>query len=392
MGPSTPLKTKVLLATVSVLLISLLVANGIVLSRHKPLWNDEIYTQTHIIETAGYGKILSGRIPEGNNFPLFYMLQKTFLKMNAYRFPVTWDGEWEIYDPRSQFFLRILPNIFMSFSILAIFLYFWRTVGILAGLLALGLTLSSSAVWSYWAEARPYSLWFLLTTLQNLTLLRFRNDKEKNLSADVFSLSAIHILLCLTIPLGFVQALVASLAVVFLKIKKIRSFLPLAIIPLFFWIPYWLTKMSIKLYMTSPWRLILDNVPPEQWFIFAVYTIWGCWLCVKQRCITRKGEGRFEFSAFYLPHLLSPFLIAAAFLVYLFIANSDFTGFEVSSRYFIFLVPSALIMTVFIFLDLYALVQKDSWQKFNLILLGGGLIMAQSLNAVITILKSGIYH
>lgn len=394
MSLSTPAKKKSLLLAVSILLMSILMANGILLSRHKPLWNDEIYTQTHIIETSGYLKILSGKIHEGNNFPLFYVLQKTFLKINAYRFPIAWDGEWEIYAPKSQVLLRILPNIFMSSAIVAMFLYFWQTFGLVAGLMTSGLALSSPAVWGYWAEARPYSLWFLLTTLQNLAILRFRNDTGKEFSSSIFHLSIIHAMLCLTIPTGLLQTLVASLVIVFLKIKKTRAFLPLLVIPLCLWTPYWLAKMNIKLHMTSPWRLILDNVPPEQWFVFALYVVLGCWTGFKQRYTKQPGGGRPELSTAYLPYFISVFVIAAALLLYLFVFNSQTiaNSFEISSRYFIFLVPSGVIMTVFIFLDLYALARKSGWQRFNVVLLGCGLLATQTMNALITVLKAGVYH
>lgn len=61
---------------------------GYFLSTHKPLENDELFTQIHSVEGLSYRSILTMKIPEGNVSPLFYLTQKVFLDVIHFRLPL----------------------------------------------------------------------------------------------------------------------------------------------------------------------------------------------------------------------------------------------------------------------------------------------------------------
>src|SRR3990167_1792216 len=116
---------------------------GILLSQRKPLWNDELYTQKESVEKASYSEILSGQLAEGNNFPLFYLIQKAVCDVSGYRLGDQWHSEWQLSEPRGQIILRIPSNICMSLSLAIIFYYFAGQFSFWAGIYALLVALSS---------------------------------------------------------------------------------------------------------------------------------------------------------------------------------------------------------------------------------------------------------
>ena len=147
----------------------ILLAGGFLLSQHKLLWRDEIFTQQSAIDTHSYLDLLTSKIPDGNKNPLFYIIQKAVCDISSFHLPVTYSKEQNfIRDIPSQIILRIPSNIYMSLALALIFYFFARFVSVLAAFYALSVALVSPMVWMYWVEARPYSLWFLLTTIQLL--------------------------------------------------------------------------------------------------------------------------------------------------------------------------------------------------------------------------------
>jgi len=165
---------------------------GLVLAKHKPVWNDEIYSQTNSIEDTSYLEIIAGDVEEGNNSPLFYLMQKGFCELLKYKFPAGWKGRWSISDLKSQIILRINSIIFMSLSIVCIFFFFAKNYSVWSGIYSLFISISSYMVWIYWIEARPYPMWFFLITIQSLLFLNvardFSNESSSfKLSKSVFS-------------------------------------------------------------------------------------------------------------------------------------------------------------------------------------------------------------
>src|SRR3989338_7702020 len=119
---------------------------GIFLSQRKSLWNDELYTQTISVERPSYRDIVEGHLGEGNNFPLFYLIQKAVCDLAGYRLGDKWHNEWQLSEPRGQVTLRISSNFFMSLSLAALFYFFSNTFSIGVGIYALLVALSSSMV------------------------------------------------------------------------------------------------------------------------------------------------------------------------------------------------------------------------------------------------------
>ena len=140
---------------------------GLRLAEHKPLWNDELYSLLSSVRNLSYGDIITAKITEGNNTPLFYLSQKAFIDLTGYQPPQEWvAGQWGHNHPYSNLRIRILPVACMSVAIAVIFYFFSYFYSIWTGLYALAVAFSSFMVWAYGFEARPYALWFLLTTLQ----------------------------------------------------------------------------------------------------------------------------------------------------------------------------------------------------------------------------------
>jgi hypothetical protein len=189
----------------SILLVFILQALGYTLAIHKPLWRDELNTQTYTINES-YADLLSGKNEmEGNKSPFFYIQQKIFCDVFHYQTPAAWlQGRWDYVDPFSNIFLRILPVFWMSSFFLLLFLYFSFRFNIFFGLFGLLAGLSSPLLWLYWAEARPYGLWVLLTGLQMILFLEILIDK-KNTDKKWFCLGLVNIFLSLTCILSLFQ-------------------------------------------------------------------------------------------------------------------------------------------------------------------------------------------
>ena len=118
------------------------------------MWNDEGYTQLFNVEKLSYQNMILGKVVEGNNSPLFYIIQKAISAMTNYSIPITYSqwgaGKKEITENalKSQIILRINPVLFMSLAITAIFYYFSKRYSIWSGFYSVLVALSSFMVWA----------------------------------------------------------------------------------------------------------------------------------------------------------------------------------------------------------------------------------------------------
>ena len=231
-------------------LFLLFLSTGNYLAQRKPLWNDEIYTQVRTLDRLSYQDILLNRMTEGNNCPLFYLIQKGICDAFHYKFPFVWDGEWYVGDLPSQMILRIGSNVFMALSLTAVFYFFARYYSGLAGFYSLFISMSSFMVWAYFAEARPYALWFFLTTLQSLLFLR------ATVPSRIWRwLAVVHLFLALTITFSAVQILIVSGLLWFLREKDWKRYVFLTGIPIsvcFFY--YWCSPHFKFFFLETPWH------------------------------------------------------------------------------------------------------------------------------------------
>lgn len=127
---STARKHAVLLA-LSLLLFFVCFRFGLILAESKPIWNDEFYSQLANVQGLSYGKMMAGQVNEGNNAPLFYLIQKVICDIASYQAPEAWvKGDWGYSDYYSRILLRVSPVFFMSLAAVFIFYYFSRVYSI----------------------------------------------------------------------------------------------------------------------------------------------------------------------------------------------------------------------------------------------------------------------
>ena len=363
---------------------------GTHLSQYRKLWNDEIYSQTYSIEPLSYKKILLGHVPEGNNCPMFYVLQKALCDITQYRFPGPWSGQWYVYEPESQIVLRIVSNIFMSTSIALIFYFFVRFYSIHCGLFALLATFATPMVWLYWVEARPYGLLFLLTTLQSLIFMLIMRGK-KNFDKEWLWLALTHIALSLTISLGVIQFLITSTLLWIFKERRPYRYLFMTVIPLILSVAYYVRSPKYQFrFRESPWELMVENVPREYFVILLAYLAVACYFMIFAR--GKKGPTMDVGSVQYFLFSGLMFLGASCVLCLLNWKADDVSdSFAVSSRYFIFLVPVSIIAGTIGVRELWRVFKDDVWMRANVAIAILGLMMLSACKTQIAVLNSGIF-
>jgi hypothetical protein len=390
-----------------VLLLSLYAGRW--LSLQKPLWNDEIYTQERAIDALSYQDILAVKFVEGNNSPLFYIIQKAVCDLWGFQLPMEWKGEWYLSHPRAQFVMRLAPNLFMSLSIALIFYYFASRYSYGVGLYALMVTLSTHMIWAYWAEARPYALWIFLTTAQSLLFLQLiRHDRPSRCSWGLLCL--VHILLSLSVILSLGQILVVSGVLFYYKDKKppikfrqparfLIKYFFLTVLPagicLFY---YFVMPSSLFRYcVLQPVQLILANVPVDRLCIFLLY------IGFLGYCYHQKGaQYKALFTKTLYPHenrtlctmgvsysMVIALMLAFAGTILLFCKTREIPSqqtISLSDRYFMFLVPMQIIATTVFSCSMFRFFRKKKWILFNLVIALGGLLVLRFLRTAVSVL------
>lgn len=372
--------------TASVLFV-LLFAFGLFLSQLKPLWNDELYSQVHSVEKISYAQILLGHVPEGNNSPLFYVLQKAVCDITHFQLPLTWKGQWSIGQPQAQGVLRWLPNFFMSLALAMIFYAVAVEYSWLAGGYAFLTALASSAVWMYWVEARPYALWFALTTFQMLCFVRFIRHVQARQLMWRF-LIVIHLLLSITAVFGSVQVFTVSLLLLLFYEKKLSHYGLLLFMPLalgffyFFNAPHYVFGLP-----GDATALIFANVPMER-LVFMAF----CGISVIGLSKFVNGEKFLAIVMHFAMLVVLFFSAAVGIMVCLAMTtNSNWSPFVVSSRYFIFLAPVGIIGMTFFLFELLKRLRNHRWLIINCWILAGGLLVVRSLKVMMEMCALRIY-
>ncbi len=347
--------------------LAVLMVIGLSLASIRPLWNDEIYTTLSSVEGMSYGDILLGKVKEGNNCPLFYLLQKHIVDRAEYHPPSLWykgTAYWDGRDKKSQILLRLNPVFFMSLAIVIICRFFLKRYSILGAIYSLFLTLSSYMVWAYWAEARPYALWFFLTTAQILFALSFWQSNQRKAHFPV-ALSAIHILLALTSVFGVIQAVIVSALLWQSGFRRRGPYFFLWILPVLIGMFYYFQAPHYAFWFSlSPEQLFREAYSRSRVYIFLIFVLLYAlgWL---QRHFLQKEIiplWPVKQEKFLLWLTLNMILFAVLVLAILKgQATSDHTGFAVSSRYFIFLTPFSIIATGIFTISLYRTFCQRLW-------------------------------
>lgn len=257
-----------ILKTISAVLFCLFFSIGLSLAAHKPLWNDELHTQFNSVQKQHFAQvILLGAALEGNNAPLYYVLQKWVncvpgVKVSAEAYA---DEVWA--DPKAQLVLRVDAIVFMSLALCGIFYFFSSEFSIWAGIYALLCALASPMVWLYWAEARPYPLVFLLTVVQGAILIKLwrRTTRAEHLWGW---LAGMNMLLVLTSYLSIIQVFAATVVLFVCGLRSLRKMAWLFLLPLVIALCYRYIGTKLGYSLDFQWRYLLDNIPLDRIVFF----------------------------------------------------------------------------------------------------------------------------
>jgi hypothetical protein len=331
-----------------------------------------------------YGQILSGKIPEGNNFPLFYVLQKAMCDITGYKYPHVWKGEWNVDEPSGQIILRIWPNVCMSLAIAALFYFFCVEYSLLAGVYSFFTALSAFVVWAYWAEARPYSLWFCLTVLQGLLYLRMTRHSEGRGSIWVWY-CVINVLLALTVVVGIVPVAIVSIMLYILRARSLTATVLSTILPIGITAFYYSQGPKYNFLLPQDWsNLIFDNLSAE-WLLLLL----GFSIIVAFRKISHREKIPALSFAIFTAMMLSVALALIWYLNYKYDASHE--SFQISSRYFIFLAGTGMVAVTLFGVEAIQFYYRDRWLKMNLIMILVGILILRLIRTYAQIMDSGIY-
>ena len=322
-----------------------LFAVGFWLARQRFVWNDEIYTQLSTVEGRSYTDLILGRIKEGSVSPLFYLMQKVLGITLHYTSPMEWHTDMGFDHFPSRIVLRLNSIFFMSLAVAAIFYFFYRFYSSPAGVYSLLVALSSYMVWAFWAEGRPYALWFFLTTMQSLFYLYLVREGKKS-QAAWSSLAAIHLLLSLASVFSIVQILIVSFLLWFFVKKSPRRYILPMLIPSMICLYYYLQSPQYRFWFAdSPGELISANIPKDRFvliFLFIIFALLYFYQRKKNVQIIKTDlmqEGIVYLS--FLGLLLAA--TGAIMLKFKLGESASHEGFQVSSRYFIYLAPAGIV-------------------------------------------------
>ncbi len=381
---------------------------GLWVSFNKPLWNDEIYTQIFSIDSKSYVDILSMHLFEGNSNPLFYLFQKGICDIFHYKFPFPQGKKPYIFDVRSQIILRLGSNILMSLSLSLIFYFFSRFYSIWLGWYVFLSAITSPMVWLYWAEARPYAMWFFLTTVQGLLFIlilrqifSIKNRSRRFCFIDYrlcIALSVTHILLSFTIVISLAQIVIISALLLVLGFRPLRWYIFITLIPIAICLFYYLFLAAPlrKYSVDAPLSLIVVAFPLDKIIVLGVYCIVTISLFIiskwKRNIIEYcRGLEQIRMSKVYIIFTILMVAAAFAFIGIYKMQDSGDSIYTLNNRYFINLTPVAIIATVMAAVGLLDTFRKDRWMFFNVIVFLIGMLFIGAFQSCAYLMSEGLF-
>jgi hypothetical protein len=298
------------------------------------------------VDNLSYVKQLSGGIPEGNNTPLFYVLQKSFCQLTQYQIPQAWkEGRWG-RDAKAEIMLRVIPVLCMSLSIALVFFYFFSAYTGWIALYSLFIYASSYMLWIYWAEARPYPVIVLMTTVQSLLFLKIINEKKIE-DKQWMALAVAHTLMAFTFIFSVGLIWAVSLILWFSRKWDWRKYFWVTIIPTAIAIFYYLNVPKYPFYFDlTPEQLIRDNMSRERFYILFIFAFFLLvyWIGLKKKWkflpINQAIIQPLSYVLFTALTLLATVSVLVMFMQQQCLPNQ---GFPITSRYFIYLMPVGVI-------------------------------------------------
>jgi len=371
------------LKILSVILFVILIFVGLFLAKHKGIWNDEKYSQVAGIESFSYSEILLGKVDEGNNNPLFYVIQKAIT--NAFGWHSNAEFRMGINTVGDRIILRISPVCSIALTVVAIFYFFSKFYSIWAGLFSLFISLSTHMLWGYWAEARPYALWILLTTIQLLLFLYIiHTSKAERLSWRWLAFT--HVLLSLTFIFSLAQIMIVSVVLCFTIQKKWISFIWLTLLPcilIFYY--YGLTPNYNFWVMFEYEQYIREGITRDRLYIILLFLIFLTLSVIQLKWKSPKlANTQIILEGF--PYFCVTILMIAATCVFIAVFHFKSTGhdegFPVTTRYFINLVPVGIISTTYFTVKLLNAFKGKIWMQSFIFSLIGYLVIYRFLRVI----------
>lgn len=315
---------------------------GTIIASRKPLWGDEIYSQTNAISNHTYQKIIfSGLQGEGNKAPLFYLQQKIFCDIFRYK------NQAENNPVSERIFLRAPTVLEISLFVSMLFCFFTRRFNLWFGFLSIFVALSSLMLWWYWAQARPYGLWVLLTGCQMFLFIDIIEETIASRKHWIY-LSLVHILLALTCVLSVIQITIIS-AILLFKEYHWKRLLFLLLIPLALGFYYKPTGPANNVIFTlTVDQMLRDNVARDRLYVLLFYPLLLLLYCLRAKFhfkISRDNPIVKSF-AFFLA-VFSMILITVVWLGFL-REHALNRGQYVVSRHIIFLLPVGIIAVTYL--------------------------------------------
>ena len=346
-------------ARVNALAIFLILSTGwLTLAKSIPLWNDEIYSQDRSIQNISYREMFLGGIPEGNRTPLFYLSQKVSQYTIGYKWPGTWSSaalyaipnrpDTRLVDTEqfANVFLRLLPVACMSASIALIYFYFAAYWSVWLGYYSLLLSLSTFMVWEYAFHARPYALWFFLTSLQLILLLKSLDARSAQRNTTLLWITLVHWLLSFTVIFSAVQIIAACMVLWLFGERRIFWHAFMCAGPVFITAAYYIVVPHANIYFVDgPVALLGASLPLDRIaIIVGGLIIVGASVLYRARPLQEIVDRHHlvQGAGFFL------LLIYCGSLLILMKFKLEDLGFGdayVSNRYFIVLAPVGIVMT-----------------------------------------------
>lgn len=308
---------------------------GTFLSQHKPLWNDELYTQANTIQKSSYQDLLTVRFEEGSSAPLYYLIQKLVLEISGYHLE-QWQGEWTIEDVQGQIYLRIVSNLSIAIMVAMLFYFFWSIYGVGAAFISVVVSLSTFGLLAYWLEARPYALWMMCLTGQLINSLHMLRSDRIN-RQDIALWGFWNIAAVLSSVLSIIPLIGCGAVMCIKKQLRVASVALAMAVPLVIAGYYVLQSPSFQFWFAeNPIQLVLANYPKDRLFLFVLFIGW---------VLAQRKELLSWSSCVVLLNTLT--LCGAGVLLGYFIGlqQEQNVGFQISNRYFLFLVPVSIVAT-----------------------------------------------
>lgn len=206
----------------------LLVCIGIWYAAHRSDLADE-GNSVQAVQESSYVDILMGKVKyQANSFPLFFLMFKPWVQNVDYHL---WNRDGSYY-----IVCRLLSVFSVSFMISLIFYYMSNQFSLGWGMYSLFVSLTTFSIWNFFAIARPYPIWIVITGIQGLLIFHLlRKGYEKKVW---IGLGCVHIALAMTHPfIIFYLATVSGALWLFVQ-KNWKKYLIMTFLPLAVWAFY----------------------------------------------------------------------------------------------------------------------------------------------------------